>query len=321
MKRTARLAVATTLAIAGTALAQPYPSKPVRVVVPFPPGQATEIVGRLVAQRMSESLGRNFTVDNRPGAGGIIGVEAVAKAPPDGYTLLITASGTLVINPNLYRSLSYDPLRDFAPISLLGIFPLVAVAHPSLPARTVKELVALAKARPGQINFASSGPGTAQHLAGELFRFRTGADIVHVPYKGSGPAVSDLIGGHVTLMFDTVTSSLPHIQGARLKALAVTSAHRSSALPQVPTMGESGVKDLVAVGWAAALAPAGTPRDIVTRLNAEIVRILGNPEMKERVLALGCEPATGTPEDLARFIKGELARWAEAVTAARVKLD
>ena len=305
----------------GSAAAQGYPAKPVRVVVPFPPGQATEIMGRLLAEKLAESMGQSFTVDNRPGASGIIGVEHVAKSPPDGYTLLVTASGTMVINPHLYTKLSYDPLRDFAPIALLGIFPLMAVVHPAVPARNIRELVALAKSRSGELNFASSGAGTAPHLAAEMFKYHAGVELVHIPYKGSGPALADLLGGRVTMMFDTVTSSLPHVQSGKLRAIAVTAAARTSALPDVPTAAESGVPDMVAVGWAGLLAPAGTPREIVARLNAESTRILSRPDVRERLLAIGCDPAPGTAEDFVQYMRTESARWAQAVKAAGVKLD
>jgi tripartite-type tricarboxylate transporter receptor subunit TctC len=303
------------------ASAQSYPTAPVRVIIPFPPGQATDVIGRLVSQRLTDALGRQFIIDNRPGAGGIIGAEAVAKAAPDGYTLLVSASGTMVINPSLYRKLSYDPLKDYEPVSLLGLIPLVVVAHPSLPTRTIKDLVALARANPGKLNYGSSGPGTAQHLAMELLKHRATIDVAHVPYKGSAPATTDLIGGHIMLMFDTIASSLSLIKAGKVNAIAVGSARRSSLLPDVPTVAESGIKDFQAMGWAGMLAPARTPRAIVQRLNSEVVRILADAETRQRIVALGLEPMSNSPEEFAAFMKGEIARWSEAVKAAKVSLD
>ncbi len=301
--------------------AQSYPSAPVRVIIPFPPGQATDVIGRLVSQRLTDALGRQFIIDNRPGAGGIIGAEAVAKATPDGYTLLVSASGTMVINPSLYRKLSYDPLKDYEPVSLLGLIPLVVVAHPSLPTKTIKDLVALARANPGKLNYGSSGPGTAQHLAMELLKHRAGIDVAHVPYKGSAPATTDLIGGHIMLMFDTIASSLSLIKAGKVNAIAVGSSTRSSLLPDVPTVAESGIRDFQAMGWAGMLAPARTPRAIVQRLNAEVVRVLADADTRQRIVALGLEPMSNSPEEFSAFMKSEIARWSEAVKAAKVSLD
>ena len=309
------------VACAQAALAQSYPTKPVRVVIPFPPGQATDVIGRLVSQKLGESLGRQFVIDNKPGANGVIGIESVVQAPADGYTLLVTPSGSLVINPSLYSKLSYEPLRDLAPIALLGLVPLVVVAHPSVPASSIPELVALAKAKPGVLSYASSGPGSAQHLAMELFKWRTGADILHVPYKGSAPAVSDLVGGQIPLMFDTIASSLPFINNGRLKALAVGLASRSVVLPNVPTMDEAGVKGFQVAGWAGMLAPAKTPPAIIQQLNAEVLRILGQAETKDKIVSLGMEPANTTPDAFAAFMKSETAKWAQAVKLAKVRLD
>lgn len=305
----------------GAALAQSYPAKPVRVVIPFPPGQATDVIGRLVSQKLGESLGKQFVIENKPGANGVIGIESVVQSAADGYTLLVTASGSLVINPSLYSKLSYDPLKDLAPIALLGLVPLVVVAHPSLPASSIPQLVALAKSKPGALSYASSGPGSAQHLAMELFKWHTGLDILHVPYKGSAPAVSDLVGGQIPLMFDTIASSLPFINNGRLKALAVGLGNRSVVLPNVPTMDEAGVKGFQVAGWSGMLAPAKTPTAIIQQLNAEVLRILGQAETKEKIVTLGMEPSNTTPDEFAAFMKSESAKWAQAVKLAKVRLD
>ena len=301
--------------------AQAYPARPVRVIVPYPPGQATDVIARLVTQKMAETLGRTFPVDNRAGAGGIIGVEAVARSTPDGYTLLVTASGPMVINPSLYARLPYDPLKDFEPISMLGLIPLVIVANNNLPAKSIRELITLAKSHPGDITYASSGPGTAQHLAMELFKARSGANLTHVPYKGSGPAISDLIGGQVALMFDTVASALPQIQAGKLRPLAVSMAKRSVVLPNVPTMAEAGIKGFEAFGGSAMLAPAGTPREIVQKLSQESLRILNQPDIHERVVQLGFEYSPMNPEEFTQFMKAEIAKWGHIVKASGARTD
>jgi len=316
---TATCAAVFLAAASPAAWSQAYPAKPVRVVIPFPPGQATDVIGRIVAQKLGDSLGKSFVVENRPGANGILGVETVAKSPPDGYTLLVTASGSLVINPNLYSKLSYKPLEDLTPIALLGLVPLVVVAHPSLPVKTVPQLVSLAKSRPGALSYASSGPGSAQHLAMELFKWRTSMDIVHVPYKGSAPAVTDLMSGQVQLMFDTIASSLPLIRAGRVKPLGVGLKNRSGVLPDVPTLDEAGVKGFEVTGWSGFLAPAKTPQAIIQQLNAEVLKILGQADTKERITNLGMEAAITTPEEFTAFIKSETAKWAQAVKVAGVK--
>lgn len=304
-----------------TAYSQAYPAKPVRVVIPFPPGQATDVIGRVVSQKLGDVMGKSFIVDNRAGANGIVGIETVVKSPPDGYTLLITASGSLVINPNLYSKLSYEPLKDLSPIALLGLIPLVVVAHPSLPVSNISQLVALTKSQPGKLSYASSGPGSAQHLAMELLKWRTHMNILHVPYKGSAPAMTDVLSGQVPLMFDTVASSLPMIRADRLKALGVGLAKRSAVLPNVPTLDEAGVKGFEVAGWSGFLAPARTPQAIVQQLNSEVLKILAQPDTKERILALGMEPASTTPEEFAAFMNAETAKWAQAVKLSGVKLD
>jgi tripartite-type tricarboxylate transporter receptor subunit TctC len=299
--------------------AQGYPIRPVRVIVPFSAGQATDLLARLVTHSLAEKFGVGFPVDNRGGAGGIVGMQAVANADPDGYTILVSPSGPLAINPWIYSKLDYDPVKSFEPIALLGKIPLVLVVNPSVPVKSVEELVKLAKASPGKINFASSGSGTAQHLAAELFKAKTQIDIVHVPYKGSAPAETDLMGGNVQMMFDTVASALPSIQAGLLRPLAVTTAKRSSALPDVPTMDEAGIADFEAAGWAAILAPAGTPENVVNLLSAESEKILRNPDIQQRIIALGMEPTSSTPEEFKVFLKQQLAQWKQAVELAGLK--
>ena len=307
--------------VCGKVQAQSYPARPVRIIVPYPPGQATDVIARLVSQKIGENLGKTFPVENRAGAGGIIGVEAVARAAPDGYTLLVTASGPMVINPSLYAKLPYDPIKDFDPIALLGLIPLVLVANNALPVATINSLIALAKAHPGEITYASSGPGTAQHLAMELFRSKAGITVVHIPYKGSGPAISDLIGGQVALMFDTVASALPQIRARKVKPLAVSMLKRSVVLPDVSTMDEAGVKGFQAFGWSAMLAPAGTPKDIVQKLSAESLKVLNQQDMKEKVVTLGFESSALNPEEFTNFMKSEIAKWGQAVKLANIRLE
>jgi tripartite-type tricarboxylate transporter receptor subunit TctC len=304
------------------AYAQPaYPSKPIRFVVPFPPGGPLDIVARYIGQDLNRAWSQSVLVDNRPGAGGNIGADIVAKAPPDGYTILMGAVSTHAINVTLYSKLPYDPIRDFAPITLVTSVPNVLVMHPSVPARNVKELIALAKARPGQLNFASGSTGSAGHLAGELFKTMAGVDMVHVPYKGAAPAVADLLGGHVSLMFDNLASALPNIKAARVRALAVTTLRRSPFLPDLPTISESGLRGFDIGTWFGVFAPGGTPRDIVTRLNTEIVRILSAASMKERFAPLGAEAMPDTPEAFGALVKSEMAKYAKIVRASGAKVD
>jgi tripartite-type tricarboxylate transporter receptor subunit TctC len=323
MSLASRLAVGIVagLALAGPAKAQDYPSKPIRLVVPFAAGGATDVLARLVGERLTASLGQQVVVDNRPGAGGNIGSDIVARAEPDGYTILMGAVGTHAINPSLYPKMPYDPVKDFAPVTLVASVPNVLVVNPEVPANSVQELIDLAKAKPGELNFASSGNGTSIHLSGELFKAMTGTDIVHVPYKGSGPAVTDLLGGQVQMMFDNMPSSLPHVKAGKLRALGVTSAKRSPALPEVPTIAEAGVPGYDATSWFGILAPAGTPEPVVTRLQGAIVQALGEPEMRQRMADLGAEPVGDTPAEFGQFITAELAKWAKVVNDAGVKLE
>ena len=301
------------------AYAQTYPAKTVRMIVGFSPGGSTDVTARLVAQKLTEAWKQQVIVDNRPGAGGNIGAELVAKAPPDGYTLLVATTGVMAINHKLYRTLGYDALRDFAPITQFGSLPLILVIHPSLPARNVKELIALAKARPGQLSYASSGVGGATHMTAEVFRMMTGVDIVHVPYKGSGQAMVDVISGQVPIAFDQITSSYPHVEAGKLRVLAITSAKRFPTLPNVPTIAESGVKGYDADSWNGLAAPAATPKDIVARIQTEVARVLHTPDMKDRLLKDGIEPIGSTPEQFAAHIRSERVKWEKAVEQAGIK--
>ena len=309
-------------AVAALAQAQPtYPSKPIRLVVPFPAGGTTDILARAVAQRLTETMGQPVIVDNRAGAGGNIGAELVAKAPPDGYTLLMGTVGTHAINASLYAKMPYDHVRDFAPVILVAGVPNVLVVNPTLPVNSVQELIAYGKANPGKLNFASSGNGTSIHLAAELFKTMTGVQMAHVPYKGSAPALVDLIGGQVQLMFDNLPSALPQIKAGKLKALAVTSAQRSAALPDLPTVAESGLPGFEASSWFGLLTPAGTPKDIIAKLNGEVAKWLATPEAKEKMAAQGAIPAGKSPDDFARHIAAETAKWQKVVKDSGAKVD
>ena len=317
----------TAFVAAASALAQPapkpggvYPSKPVRVIVPFAPGGSNDIMGRLVAQRLGESTGQTFIVDNRPGAGGIIGTEIVAKAQPDGYTLLVM-SATLTVNPSLQRKLPYDTLKDLAPITNIAAAPLMLVVHPSVPARSVAELLAYARAQPDKLNFGSGGPGSTPHLAGEMLKSMARVRMTHVPYKGGGPALTDLVGGQIQLMLENIPSTLPHVKVNRLRALAVTGPKRSPLVPEVPTLSEAGVQGYELVGWNGLFAPAGTPRNIVAYLQGETARALSQPEVKERLSALGAEGVGNTPAEFSAFVRAELKKWAQVVRDANIKLD
>jgi tripartite-type tricarboxylate transporter receptor subunit TctC len=291
------------------------------MVIPFPPGGTTDILGRIASQKLSEALGQQVVPDNRSGASGNIGTEQVAKAPPDGYTLLTAPGSTLTIHPSLYAKLGFDPLRDFAPVTILAGVPNLLVVHPSLPARNVKELIALAKSKPDQLNYASTGAGQSTHLSMELFKNMAGVKIVHVPYKGSAPAVTDLLGGHVPMMFDNMPSALPHVKGGKLRALGVSTSKRSATAPDVPTVAESGLPGFDVTVWFAVLAPAATPRDIVTRLNRVLVKALQGADVREKLASQGAEPIGNTPEQFTAQMKADLAKWAKVVKAANIKLD
>jgi len=316
------LLCACALAIASpVVLAQTYPSKPIRLIVPFPPGGANDIVARIVNTKLPQLLGQNLIIDNRAGAGGNIGTEIAAKSPPDGYTLLI-ANNALTANVSLYSKLPYDPFKQFVPIAMGGTSPNMVVVHPSLPAHSIKELVALAKARPGQITFASPGPGTPSHLAGELFRARTGSNILHVPYKGAGPLMVDQIGGHVMLSFTAPIVSWPHVQSGKLRALAVTTEKRWSGMPDLPTVAEAGYPGFDVFLWVAFFAPAGTPREIVDRLANDIGRVLQMPDIKERFAVQGIETSSiNSPQALAAFLKKDFDLWDKLIKERGIKLD
>jgi len=299
--------------------AQPaYPQKPIRLVVPFPPGGGTDILARLFGQKMSETLGQQIIIDNRGGAGGTLGTDIAAKAAPDGYTLILV-SGSHAINPGLYQKLPYDSVSDFAPITQIATSPGILVVNPSLPVKSVKDLIALARAKPGQINYASAGSGTPPHLAGELFKVMAKIDMVHVPYKGNAPAFTDVIGGQVSLIFPTMPSAMPFIKSGKLRPIAVTSAKRSPAAPDIPTIAESGLPGYEATSWYGILAPARTPPQIVARLHEVLVSVIGAPDMKDKLAAQGLDPVGNTPQQFAAVIKSEIAKWAKVVKASGAK--
>lgn len=308
------------LAVPAFAQAQAYPTKPVKLVVPYPPGGPTDIVARLVAQKLSDAMGQQFIVDNRPGAGGNPGAELVARSPADGYTLVV-ATTAHAINPSLFKNLGYSLSKDFAPVSQLTSGPLVIVANPALPAKNVAELIALAKSKPGELNFASSGNGQSTHLSAELFAAMAGVKMNHIPYKGSAPALTDTMGGQTQLMFDTMLSAMPHVKAGKLKALAVTSAARSPVAPDVPTVAESGLPGYEAIAWNGLLAPAGTPPEVLTRLSAELKKVLAAPDVKERFEAQGFAASWNSPEDFGRFMTAEVDKWAKVVKVSGAKVD
>ena len=303
------------------ACAQGYPSRPVRVIVPYPAGGSLDLIGRVYAKALSDNLGQPYVVDNRGGANGNLGSTAASGAAPDGHTLLITSSSNLTINPNLYRQMPFDVQRDLAPISLVAVQRNILVVHPSLPVATVKELVALAKARPGSINYGSSGTGSSAHMSAELFRLVTGAELMHVPYKGVGPATNDLLAGQIPLMFNNLAASTPLVKAYRLRALAVTGNGRHPALPDVPSMAEAGYPGVDVSLWEALLAPAATPADIIATLNAEANTAAKGAGVRQRLGAAGADASTGTPQELARMIRDETAKWAKVVKDARLPVE
>jgi tripartite-type tricarboxylate transporter receptor subunit TctC len=306
---------------AGGALAQQYPSKPIRLIVPFTPGGSTDIVARIAGQKLGEALGAQVLIDNRPGAGGNIGVELAAKSAPDGYTLVMGHIGTFAVNPALYARLPYDPIRDFAPISLVAMVPNMLVVHPSLPVKSVKELIALSRSRPEQLNYGSSGAGGTPYLAVEYFKLMAKVDIVHIPYKGAAPMIIDLIGGQLSLTITGIPPLLPHVKAGKLKALAVATSKRLPLLPELPTIAEAALPGYEATSWYGVLAPAATPKEIITRLNTEIVKAIARPDVAERLSGEGAEPATSTPERFGAFIKSEIVRWGRVIKAAGVTAE
>ena len=305
------------------AQAQPaaYPAKPIRLVVPFPPAGPTDVVARLVGQKLSERWGQQGVVENRAGAGGTIGAELVARAPADGYTLLMGSTANMAVNVTLYDKLSYDPVKDFVPVNLAAITPNLLVVNPALPAKNAREFIALAKAKPGTINYASGGSGTPSHLAAELFKTMAGIQMAHIPYKGSIPALTDVIGGQVTLMLDSMPSALPLVKSGKLRALAQTGAKRSAAVPDLPTISESGLPGYEVAGWFGFFAPAGTPRDMVNKISAEITLVLNQPDVKDRYALLGAEPGPGNPDEFARFQVSEIAKWAKVIRDSGTKAE
>jgi tripartite-type tricarboxylate transporter receptor subunit TctC len=321
VSRYASLSFAALLFAAANACAQSYPAKQIRFVVPFPPGGPADILSRTIGQVLSEAWSQQVVIDNRAGAGGNIGGEIVAKAPPDGYTMLMGFVGTHAINSSLYRDMPFDPAKDFEPVALVAMVTIILVVHPSVPVKSVKELIALAKAKPGELSFGSPGNGTPQHLAGELFDTMTSVKMVHVPYKGAVPALTDLLGGRLSLIFSSMPPALPHVQSGKLRALGVTSGARSPAAPDVPTIAQSGLPGYEVINWYGVLVPARTPRDIVGKLNAEIVRIMNLPAVKERLAAQGAETYTSSPERFADYIKKETEKWAKVVKFSGAKLD
>jgi len=309
------------LLVAGAAWAQAYPSRPVRIVVPWPPGQATDIAARVVAEKLQQQLGQPFVADNRPGAGGSIGTDAVAKAAPDGYTLLAASSGPISIMPNLQK-VPYDPLKDLQPVSLIAMAPFALVTHPSFPAKNAAEFVALVRANPDKYTFSSSGTGATAHLVSELFNSMAGLKARHVPYKGSAPALSDLMGGQIDYTLETVASLAGHIKAGRLNALGVTSGKRTAALPDVPTLAEAANIPGYDIGaWIGYAAPPGTPKDVATRLASEIAKAMQAPDLKERYLSLGMDPAFSTPDEMAAFLRNEQARYGAIIKNANIKVE
>lgn len=301
--------------------AQSYPTKPIRLLVPYAAGGATDIMARVVAQKLSENLGQQMVVENRPGAGGNIAADAVAKAAPDGYTLFFGSTGPLVINPSLYAKLSFEPVKDFAPIGLVGDMPLFLVVPVSQPVHSIKDLIALAKAKPGQLNYASSGVGGTTHLAMELFKTTAGVDILHIPYKGTAAGVADMLAGNIQVMFDVMATSGPHVKTGKLRFIGVTTTKRSAFAPDVPTIADAGFPGFEATFWTGFLAPAGTPREIINKLSAELAKVIALPELRERFATLGMEPRTSNPEQFAAFIRSETVKWAKVVRDSGAKAD
>jgi tripartite-type tricarboxylate transporter receptor subunit TctC len=301
-----------------SAFAQTYPVRPIRMIVAYPPGGGTDIVGRMMGQRLGENLGQTVVVDNRGGATGNIGTEIAAHATADGYTLLMGNVAPNAINVSLFKKLPFDPVKDFAPVSLVAVTPNILVVQPSSPVKTVKDLIALAKSKPGTLNFPSAGVGSSSHLAGEMLKSMAGIDMVHVPYKGGGPALVALLSGQVQLMFATLPAAMPHVKSGKLRPVAVTTSHRSQALPELPTIAESGVAGYEAATWYGLLAPAGTPKAIVDRLHAEIVKILAT-DTRQRLAAQGFEPAGTTPAEFAGYIKSEIVKWVKVIKAAGIR--
>ncbi|MCW5604184.1 MAG: tripartite tricarboxylate transporter substrate binding protein [Burkholderiales bacterium] len=307
--------------LAPLAAAQTYPTKPIRLVVPFTPGGSTDILARVVGQKLTEAFGTQVIIDNRPGAGGTIGVEIVARAAPDGYTLVMGHIGTFGVNPSLYPKLPYDAVKNFQPITLVALVPNLMSVSQKLPVKSIKEFVALAQSKPGALNYGSGGNGSAAHLASEYLKLLTKTDIVHIPYKGTAPAITDLIAGNISMMITGVPPQMPHIKAGRLRPLGVATAKRLSLFPDLPTIAEGGVPDYEATQWYGVLAPAGTPRAVVARLHSEIVKSLSGADVKQRLAGDAAEPVGNTPEEFGAFIRKEIARWAPVIKASGAKPD
>ena len=315
-----RMFVLAVACASGSVLAQGYPSKPLRIVVPFPPGAGTDMLARTIAAKLSDSMGQPVVVDNKPGAGATIGTDVVAKASPDGYTLLLSTTSH-AINPSVFSKLPYDTLRDFVTVTQVATVPTVLVVHPSVPANNIKELVAYAKANPGKLNMGSASSGTVFHLAGEYLKSQAGIDMVHVPFKGGGPAMTALLGGQVNVLFETTLTVQPQVKAGKLRALAVGSAHRAASMPDVPTVAESGFPGFSAENWYGVYAPAGTPREIVMKLNAEIIKALHLPDVKERFASQGADLIGNTPEQHVAFLKTEIDKWEKIAKLSNAKAD
>ncbi len=303
------------------AQAQSWPSRPIRFIVPFPPGGGTDVNARIMAPRLTAALGQQVVVENRPGAGGMLGAELVAKSAPDGYNMVIATIGPIAINPSLYSKMTYDPAKELAPVSITGEVPNGLVVHPTLPAKSLKELIALAKQRPRELNYGSSGPGAGDHLAGEMLNVMAGIRMTHVPYKGGPPAMVDLMSGNIQLIFATLATSMPYIRAGRVRTLAVASAQRFALLPDVPTVAEAGVPGFAINNWAGVFVAGGTPRPIIERLNSEIVKALAPPDVRQKLLEMGLVAGTNTPEQFTSYIQAETVRWARVVKDAGIKLD
>ena len=321
MKRFAKVVGLVALLLCTASFAQTWPAKPIKWVVPFAPGGTTDILARTIGEKLSVALGQPVIIENKPGAGGGLGADFTAKAAPDGYTIMGGTISTHAINASLYKSLPYDPVKDFVPITLIARVPNMLVVNPEIPAKNVAELIALLKANPGKYSFASSGNGTSQHLSGELFKSMAGVDMQHIPYKGSPPALQDVVGGQVAMTFDNITTAWPLAKAGKLRALAVTTAKRSSIAPEVPTLAESGLAGYEVGSWQGVFAPAGTPPAIVQRLNTEIVKIINLPDVKEKLIGLGAEPVGNTSEEFGVLVKTEVVKWADVVKKSGAKID
>jgi tripartite-type tricarboxylate transporter receptor subunit TctC len=315
------LAAALITCAAPNAGAQSYPSRPVRVLVPYPPGGTADLLARLIGARLADTLGQGFVIENRAGAGGNLAAEAATKAAPDGYTLLMANAPVLAVNPSLYDKVPFDPVKDFAPVSLVANVPLLLVTHPAFAPKTVSELVTRAKAEGGKMNYASAGGGSTTYLATELFKSMAGVQMLAIPYKGSGPALSALVAGEVPVMFELFPSALGHVKSGRLRALAVTSAARSALMPELPTVAEAGLPGYEIASWFGIVAPAGTPREVIVKLNAEVVKLIDSPDMRARLATLGAEPRPSTPEQFAQLIPAEIRKWARVIKESGAKVE